>query len=179
MSWRVWSRSAPRAPGRGNGLVFAPPKGGRERDVLLPSSVALRLSAHIGEFSPSPVALLWRTLDGEPVAARLLFANAHGNAIKSNVFDSGHWQPGPECGRDCQVARERFSRAASPLRLSAAARRRGIKALSECLGHHDPGFTLRIYVHLMPDAAERMRSVIDQALSADADGPSTAPAVTE
>ena len=49
-----------------------------------------------------------------------------------------------------------------------------IKALSEYLGHHDPGFTLRIYVHLMPDAADRMRSVIDKALSPGADGPSTA-----
>jgi len=34
-------------------------------------------------------------------------------------------------------------------------------------------------VHLMPDAADRMRSVIDKALSPEADGPSTAPAVTE
>ena len=54
-----------------------------------------------------------------------------------------------------------------------------IKALSEYLGHHDPGFTLRIYVHLMPDAADRMRSVIDKALSPEADGPSTAQKATE
>lgn len=38
---------------------------------------------------------------------------------------------------------------------------------------------LRIYVHLMPDAADRMRSVVDGALSAEADGPSTAPALTQ
>ena len=54
-----------------------------------------------------------------------------------------------------------------------------IKALSEYLGHHDAGFTLRIHVHLMPDAADRMRSVIDKALSPGADGPSIAREATE
>jgi hypothetical protein len=40
-----------------------------------------------------------------------------------------------------------------------------IAELAVYLGHHDPGFTLRTYVHLMPDAADRMRSVVDRALS--------------
>ena len=31
------------------------------------------------------------------------------------------------------------------------------------LGHYDPGFTLRTYVHLMPDTADRMRQAIDAA----------------
>jgi integrase len=43
-----------------------------------------------------------------------------------------------------------------------------IRALSEYLGHHDPGFTLRTYAHLMPGAAERMRQAIDAALSGNA-----------
>jgi hypothetical protein len=50
-----------------------------------------------------------------------------------------------------------------------------IAALATYLGHHDPGFTLRAYVHLMPDAADRMRSVVDRALSPEADGPGTGP----
>jgi integrase len=49
-----------------------------------------------------------------------------------------------------------------------------IAALATYLGHHDPGFTLRTHVHLMPDAADRMRSVVDRALSLEADGPGTA-----
>ena len=35
-------------------------------------------------------------------------------------------------------------------------------------------FTLRTYVHLMPDAADRMRSVAGRALSPEADGPGRA-----
>jgi len=40
----------------------------------------------------------------------------------------------------------------------------GIRAMSECLGHHDPGFTLRTYAHLMPESEDRARAVIDATL---------------
>ena len=36
-----------------------------------------------------------------------------------------------------------------------------IKALSEYLGHADPGFTLRTYTHLMPASDERTRRAVD------------------
>ncbi|MFF1714760.1 tyrosine-type recombinase/integrase [Streptomyces sp. NPDC058268] len=52
-----------------------------------------------------------------------------------------------------------------------------IKAVSEYMGHADPGLTLRVYAHLMPDSRERARRAIDQvfgaSLSGD-DGPQTA-----
>jgi len=38
-----------------------------------------------------------------------------------------------------------------------------IRTLSEYLGHHDPGFTLRTYTHLMPSAPDRMRAAVDHA----------------
>ena len=48
-----------------------------------------------------------------------------------------------------------------------------IRALSEYLGHPDPGFTLRVYTHLMPGAADKMRQAIDEARAQD-HGPATA-----
>lgn len=39
--------------------------------------------------------------------------------------------------------------------------RSSIKALSEHLGHSDPGFTLRTYTHLLPTSNERTRKAID------------------
>jgi integrase len=36
-----------------------------------------------------------------------------------------------------------------------------IKALATYLGHTDPGFTLRIYTHLMPSSEDRTRKAID------------------
>jgi hypothetical protein len=43
-----------------------------------------------------------------------------------------------------------------------------IRALSEYLGHADPGFTLRVYTHLMPSSAERTRRAIDVVFGASA-----------
>ncbi|MFE2582417.1 tyrosine-type recombinase/integrase [Streptomyces sp. NPDC059378] len=45
-----------------------------------------------------------------------------------------------------------------------------VKAVSEYLGHHDPGFTLRTYTHLMPSSEKRTREAVDRAFE---DGPDT------
>lgn len=49
-----------------------------------------------------------------------------------------------------------------------------IKALSEYLGHADPGFTLRTYTHLMPSTEARAREAVDAALRENSRGPETA-----
>ena len=159
--------------------MFAPPKGGRERNVPLPASVGLRLSAHVAEFPPATVALPWRTPDAEPVTPRLLFTNARGMAISSRVFDSAQWHPAL---RKAGIAESRENgfhalrhHFASVLLHDGV----DIAALATYLGHYDPGFTLRTYVHLMPDAADRMRLVVDRALSLEADGPDAARDATD
>jgi hypothetical protein len=40
-----------------------------------------------------------------------------------------------------------------------------IKELAEYLGHGDPGFTLRLYTHMLPSSHERARKGIDSRLS--------------
>lgn len=40
-----------------------------------------------------------------------------------------------------------------------------IRAVSEYLGHADPGFTLRTYAHLMPTSRDRTRNAIDGVLN--------------
>lgn len=53
-----------------------------------------------------------------------------------------------------------------------------IKAVSEYLGHHDPGFTLRTYTHLMPSSEKRTREAVNRAFEdrpETDDGPTTAP----
>ncbi|MFF4869247.1 tyrosine-type recombinase/integrase [Streptomyces sp. NPDC090109] len=54
-----------------------------------------------------------------------------------------------------------------------------IKALSSYLGHGDPGFTLRVYTHLMPSSDGRARRAVDglyEGPGSTSDGPGTAPA---
>ena len=43
-----------------------------------------------------------------------------------------------------------------------------IKAMSEYLGHADPGFTLRTYTHLMEKSAERPKRAVDAVFRASA-----------
>jgi site-specific recombinase XerD len=40
-----------------------------------------------------------------------------------------------------------------------------IRALAEYLGHSDPGFTLRVYTHLMPSSENRARQAVDNVLA--------------
>ena len=49
-----------------------------------------------------------------------------------------------------------------------------IRTLADYLGHEDPAFTLRCYVHLLPGGAERAQRIIDASLGALPDGPATA-----
>jgi len=46
-----------------------------------------------------------------------------------------------------------------------------IRALADYLGHADPGFTLRIYTHLMPTSEDRARRAMEAALADLADTP--------
>jgi hypothetical protein len=40
-----------------------------------------------------------------------------------------------------------------------------IKELAEYLGHGDPGFTLRLYTHMLPSSHERARKSVDSRLA--------------
>ena len=48
-----------------------------------------------------------------------------------------------------------------------------IRALADHLGHADPGFTLRVYAHVMPTSADRTRRAVDDMFANLADSPRT------
>ncbi|RFC75511.1 site-specific integrase [Streptomyces sp. AcE210] len=160
-------------------LVFAPPKGGKLREVPLPDSVSYKLAAHITERPPTEVTLPWKTPDGPPVTAPLLFYSRERKALNRNYFNMYLWKPAlvsagvipeREPGERFEQSREHGMHAlrhyyASVL-LDAG---ENIKALAEYLGHSDPGFTLRVYTHLMPNSQDRARKAIDAAFGAGAE----------
>ncbi|MFF4649687.1 tyrosine-type recombinase/integrase [Streptomyces sp. NPDC001380] len=159
-----------------NRPVFAPPKSGKARTVPLPESIARSLEQHITSHPPLSVSLPWRTVDGPPVTAALLFTD-RGLAVNRNAFNRSVWRPALTAA-DVPHGRENGMHAlrhfyASVL-LDAG---ESIKALSEYLGHHDPGFTLRTYTHLMPSSEKRTREAVDRAFGngpVSGDGPTTA-----
>jgi len=146
-------------------LVFSPPKGGKTRSVPLPESVGLRLSAHIAANPPVKVTLPWRSPDGKPVTAALLFTTANGTALHRSNFNDV-WRASLRRA-EIPICREHGMHV---LRHTAASAWLGagvdIRTVAEYLGHGDPGFTLRTYTHLMPDAADRARKAMDMFFAA-------------
>jgi len=160
-------------------LWFAPPKGGRERDVPLPRPVSLALAASIAEFPPAAVALPWNEpgskRHGQPVTAELIFTSRHGQALNAATFNTVAWRPArtkaniahDDSGDGMHALRHYY---ASVLLAGGV----NVRDVSEYLGHHDPGFTLRIYAHLMPGAESRALRAVESALSGQDHGPVTA-----
>lgn len=148
----------------GNKLIFGLPKGRKTRTVPLPSVVLEAISEHVSARPPRAVTLPWDKVDGPKHTANLLLTTREAGAINRNYFNPYIWRPaliaaGVELRREngCHALRHFY---ASTLLDSGES----IKALSEYLGHADPGFTLRTYTHLMPTSAERTRNAIDETL---------------
>jgi integrase len=160
-----------------NRPVFAPPKGGKERDIPLPESVSFALAGHLTRFPAREITLPWKTPDGPPVTATLIFTSPEGLSLNRNRFNHRVWKPALRAA-EVPATRDNGMHAlrhfyASVL-LDAG---ESIKALSEYLGHHDPGFTLRTYTHLMPASETRTRAAVDRVFGAPGsteDGPETA-----
>ncbi|MFJ6168395.1 tyrosine-type recombinase/integrase [Micromonospora orduensis] len=155
-------------------LIFAPPKGGKTREVPLPASVARRLGDHAKQYAPVEVTLPWGTLTGEPTTVTLYLTTADGLPLSRSKFNPAVWRPAiratgipDDRHNGMHVLRHTY---ASVL-LDAG---ESIKALSTYLGHADPGFTLRTYTHLLPTSEDRTRRAIDTAFGEDQaakDGP--------
>ena len=150
----------------GGRQVFAPPKGGKLRDVPLPESVALELAAHLQAWPAVSVALPWQELAGAPRPVRLLLSTREQTALQRSYVNSKVWKPalvaaGVDPTRENGMHALRHFYASVLLDGGES-----IRALAEYLGHADPGFTLRVYTHLMPASEERTKRAVDQALRA-------------
>ena len=149
--------------------VFAPPKGGREREIPLPDIVSVALAEHLRRFPPVKVTLPWLDHGGRDETATLVFSTATGSVVNRNRYNDQTWKPalesaGLEPTRDHGMHSLRHHFASVLLDGGVS-----IRAVAQYLGHADPGFTLRVYSHLMPDTEDRARAAIDAAHAATAE----------
>ncbi|MEU0479993.1 site-specific integrase [Streptosporangium sp. NPDC006013] len=147
-------------------MLFAPPKGGKVRDVPLPESLALRLSDHQVAFQPVEITLPWRAPEGPLHSAELIFTTRLHSLINRTEFNRFVWKPtlikaGIPATRENGFHTLRHHFASVLLERGVS-----IKAVADFLGHADPGFTLRTYTHLMPSSEDRMRQVIEDVWAA-------------
>jgi integrase len=140
-------------------LEFALPKGRKVRSVPLAGEVRDELAAHLASFPAVPV-----TLPGSATPIPLVLSTRERTALARTYFNQQVWkaalrQAGAAPTRDNGMHALRHFYASVLLDGGES-----IKAVSLYLGHADPGFTLRIYTHLMPSSEERSRRLVDEAL---------------
>lgn len=142
--------------------VFALPKGGKTREVPIGSALLEQLDRYAEQFAGAEVTLPWAHLDGKATTVKLMMVDPTGCVLVPKIMDTS-WLAAlrgagvhPHTRADGIHALRHLY--ASVL-LDAG---ESIKALSKYLGHTDPGFTLRVYTHLMPTSHERTRRAVDE-----------------
>ncbi len=130
--------------------VIAPPKGRKTREVPLPEVVSVAVAEHLRLYPP---------LDG------LVFTTRERGLTSRSYYNPHIWKAAlrtagvdPTRANGMHALRHFYA----SVQLEAGT---SIRALAEYLGHTDPGFTLRVYTHLMPSSADRARQAVDDALS--------------
>lgn len=163
----------------GTDFVFALPKNDTERTVPMSEGTALTLRDHIDATKPRPYTLPWEKPDGKPLTAELLFRWSDDRHIRARSYDESAWKPAlagagviPMPTKDARsrlryvTDRDAGLHALRHYYASVTlADGVNIKELAEYLGHGDPGFTLRLYTHLLPSSHERARKAVDSRLS--------------
>ncbi|GAA4200646.1 tyrosine-type recombinase/integrase [Actinocatenispora rupis] len=159
--------------------VFGLPKNDRERRVPLSATIGNELDEYVktDRYAPVEVTLPWESPTSEETRTeRLIFTTRRRTAHRREMFNDVVWHPalkaaGVERRRENGMHALRHFYASALLDAGE-----NIKALSAYLGHHDPGFTLRTYTHLMPASEDRTRRAIERLFGqAAGDGPETAP----
>jgi integrase len=124
-----------------NGLVILSP---------LPDAVATELAEHLRRYPAQADGLVFTTRERKPL---------NRNYINTHVWKKALRAAGVDPSRINGMHALRHYYASALLEAGVS-----IRAVSEYLGHADPGFTLRTYAHLMPTSDERARQAMDLAL---------------
>ncbi|WP_329001099.1 site-specific integrase [Kribbella sp. NBC_00709] len=162
----------------GKKFVFALPKNDKERFVPMAPVLAKAIKIHIERFGTTTIPLPWERDGGDVQEHDLIFSWPDGRHLTARLHDELLWKPAlaaagviPPPYKDNR-GRRRFktdrTTGLHALRHYFAsitlADGVNIKELSEYLGHHDPGFTLQMYTHMLPSSYDRARQAVDRRL---------------
>lgn len=158
------------------GHIFALPKNDQERIVPMSDWTAQSIRVHIAKYKPRPCTLPWEKLNGSPRTHNILFRWHDGEFVKDRNYSEEIWKPalsavgviGPPVPNQRGQMRYVTTGREGPHQLRhyyasvSLADGVNIKELATYLGHADPGFTLRVYQHMLPDSHDRARQAIDR-----------------
>ena len=130
--------------------TLAPPKGGKTREVPLPDAVANAVAERLRQW---------------PADERgLVFTSREAGLLDRNYYNARVWKPALHAA-GVQPTRENGMHALRHYYASVLLDGgESVRALADYLGHADPGFTLKVYTHLLPSSEGRTRRLVDAAL---------------
>lgn len=144
--------------------VYAPPKGRKTREVPLPETVALEVSAYLQDYPARTAGLPWQLVDGPERHVALLLTSRESKPLNRNYVNRRIWKPAL-LAAGLPTSRENGMHALRHFYASVLLDEgESVRAVASYLGHADPGFTLRVYTHLMPASEERTKRAIDRVL---------------
>jgi integrase len=163
----------------GREFVFALPKNDTERTVPMSEGVAVMLAEYIETTKLRAYTMPWEKVDGKPHTVNLLFRWTDDKHIRARTYDELVWKPAlfhagviPEPTKDARGRRHYYSSRENGMHALrhyyasiTLADGVNVKELAQYLGHGDPGFTLRLYTHMLPSSHERARKAVDSRLS--------------
>lgn len=136
-------------------LVLAPPKGGKQRTVPLADTVGYAIAERLRGWPAGDDGLVFRSRERKPLAA---------SYVNTRLWKPALVAAGIEPTRENGMHAARHYYASVLLDAGES-----VRALADYLGHADPGFTLRVYTHLLPVSEDRARQAVDAALGPRAD----------
>ncbi len=190
----------------GGRLAFAPPKGNKERDTVCPPELTQAVKDYSDEFPTVEVTLPWvdperpsLAWDKRPMrTVRLLVTTPNGTPVNRNIYDANHWKPslvragvippavvtkvegkGGKVWRRVEWEMDRedgFHVLRHTFASVVLAEGETITQLAAWLGHSDPAFTLRTYVHFMPRSGRRALAALGRWVGGPARVDAEAPA---
>jgi integrase len=148
----------------GKELKFKLPKGHKVRDVPLGAGVLEKLDAYAENYPPVSIVLPWGELDGRKFeTVNVLMTNDRQEVWRAQPFDKTVWLPAFK--RAGLVYERTYGDGMHALRHLFASwmlqQGVSIKELAAFLGHASEAFTLRTYVHLMPNSYDRARTAVN------------------
>lgn len=122
-----------------------------KREIPLTPESAQRLLEHRRDAYKGPKSPLFATRTGTPLRP----SNVYRRVLAPAAIEAGIYVEVPDPKSDKPELRKKTAIAFHAFRHTCAsllfAGERNVKQVSEWLGHTDPGFTLRVYIHLLDD----------------------------
>lgn len=144
-----------------NRLVFALPKGGKERHMPVSRELLSQLSDYLRRYPPHEVTLPWTKRTGQPETATLIISNYNDRAVNPSNAIPRIWHPALQRA-DIPQHRANGQHALRHFYVShALTAGENPVSVAQWTGHASVGYMLQVYGHPMTHTEDQSRERVD------------------